>query len=147
MSIKKVSITPAPMSAELVKSLYEAMTDEGKEKFVDGFHPDYHATVRQIINGEQMILKKEFEALELLIDDKETSYWEMPAACLITGQSEAFLRQALNPANLENIEGLSCWWDEEIGNSGDYDFAIHVCDAHYNKHADKDKPICTCPEK
>lgn len=49
-AIQRVSITPAPMSPELVKSLYDSMTDEGKDQFVDGFHPEDHDKVRRAIN-------------------------------------------------------------------------------------------------
>ena len=50
LKIQKVSIKPAPMSTELVKRLYDAMTEAGKDEFLTGFHPDDHATVRQLIN-------------------------------------------------------------------------------------------------
>lgn len=50
MSRKRVSIKPAPMSVELVKRLYDTMTEEGKAMFVDGFHPDDQEMVRKAIN-------------------------------------------------------------------------------------------------
>ena len=50
MSRKRVSIKPAPMSVELVKRLYDTMTEEGKAIFVDGFHPDDQEMVRKAIN-------------------------------------------------------------------------------------------------
>ena len=45
----RISINPAPMSPELVKNLYESMTEEGKEIFVSGFHIDDREEVRRII--------------------------------------------------------------------------------------------------
>lgn len=48
--LEKVSIKPAPMTPALVQHLYDAMTDEGKAAFLNGFHPDDHETVRRLIS-------------------------------------------------------------------------------------------------
>lgn len=88
--------------------------------------------------------KLQRETLNILATEPGVSeHWTMDAAVFKTQTSEEFLRAFLATLDTE-IEGVAVWWDEVIENSGEYDFGIAICDAHFGTPHPKNKSVCTC---
>ena len=89
--------------------------------------------------------KGDLDSLNILATRGETQYWSIDAATLKTQIGESNLRAFLRKLDTE-INGVQVWWDEDIENSGEYDFGISVCDAHLSPPVYNAKPVCICPE-
>ena len=93
-----------------------------------------------------MKLKKDqLDTLNILAARGEKEYWNIDAAVLKTQIGESNLRSFLRALDTE-VKGVEVWWDEDTENSGEYDFGISICDAHFGIHPHPSKPICTCSE-
>ena len=90
--------------------------------------------------------KGQIDTLNILTTRGKTEYWNLDAAVLKTQIGESNLRAFLRGLDIE-VEGVTVFWDEETSQSGEFDFGISVCDAHFHKLLPHQaRPICTCPD-
>ena len=90
-----------------------------------------------------MLNKGERDSLNILSTAGETQYWTLQTASLLTQLGEFFLRRFLRRLDTD-IDGVSVFWDEDVENTGEYDFAVHICESCFLKATHQDKHKCTC---
>lgn len=87
--------------------------------------------------------KGERDSLNVLGTAGETQYWTLLSASLQCQLGEFYLRRFLRRLDTD-VAGVSVFWDVDVDNSGDYDFAVHICQSCFLTPTHQDKFECTC---
>ena len=121
----------------------EEMTDAEFAEVYDSLPAHVREYFKPPTSALLQLEARELENMNILATRGETQYWNVDAATLKTQIGESNLRAFLRKLDTE-ISGVVVWWDEDTEQSGEYDFAVRLCESCFFQHPHQSKPVCTC---